>query len=152
TGLTPGTTYHYRLHSTVSAMWVDPYSRPDDVTFTTLPAVAPTATAPVARITAGSVDGGAVPVQLAWTTQAGTYPSCHSSIRQSIGGGAFVATSTQPAGKATTLALSLVPRPDVRRFQARPADCHGTVGSWVTSGPSTVFAVQDGGTTRTGMW
>jgi hypothetical protein len=152
TGLTPSTTYHYRLESLAAQVFLDPYSRPDDVTFTTPPAVAPTASPPIARIAPGTVEARAVPVQLSWATHAGTYPSCHSTIRQSIGGGAFTATPQQPAGKATTLALRLAPRPDGRRFQVRASDCHGTVGDWTTGVGSTVIAVQDAATTRTGMW
>jgi photosystem II stability/assembly factor-like uncharacterized protein len=152
TGLTPNTTYHVRLDSTDSALWLDPVARPDDVTFTTPPAVSPRTSMPNSRIAAGQIVGGDVPVNVGWTVEPGTYPVCHSTVRQSIGHGSYLPTGVQPVHAARSVLLRLTPRPEYRRFEVRAEDCHGTPSTWGMAPGTRLFGVPDGAATRTRGW
>ncbi len=154
TGLQPGTTYHYRLVSTADVPGPPAAltSRPDDVTFTTAPAVPPSIRPPVLHLATGEIASGRVPTDVTWTTAAGTYPACRARLRQSIDGRAFAATAPQPRLHAQQLALAVTPGSTTHRFQAAPDDCHGTTGVWATGIARRVLGLQETAFTRSGSW
>jgi photosystem II stability/assembly factor-like uncharacterized protein len=129
TGLTPDTTYH--VHLGAYARWWTTYldARPDDVTFTTLPAAPPTVTAaPAISFRHSVADNVTLPVRISWGLARGTYPICSSQLQRSTDGGPY-----RPMSLASPLSRRLdttVPAGHSYRFRVRPRDCNGLAGAW----------------------
>jgi hypothetical protein len=96
-------------------------------------ATPPTATAPVATLTAGTALGSTVPVALAWSGADAGSGIGHYELALSTNGGAY-AVIASPAGAALTRQLA-PSATRTYRFRVRAVDGAGNTSAWIV-GPS----------------
>ena len=129
-GLQPNTTYHYQLWALSTFAGINP--RPDDVTFTTPPAVGPSVTTPLtATLRHALVPDAPIPVAIHWRDHAGTYPLCRSTLQLSTDAGTFH-TVAHPAAGTRRYGTALEPG-HIYALRIRAADCHGMRSAWDTT-------------------